>query len=86
MIFSQSLNLSGSSEICFRGRCPQVGWQRVFGGQVIGQALAVTTRSLRLAECAHEPGYHRRGAEPFAAGGIEDAARDRRSVQVVEAP
>src|SRR6266511_1622656 len=23
----------------FRGRSPQVGWQRVFGGQVIGQAL-----------------------------------------------
>ena len=22
----------------FRGRSPQVGWQRVFGGQVIGQA------------------------------------------------
>ena len=21
----------------FRGRSPQVGWQRVFGGQVIGQ-------------------------------------------------
>jgi hypothetical protein len=69
-----------------RGWCPQVGWQRVFGGQVIGQVLAVTTRSLRLAKCAHEPGHHRRGAEPFAAGGMQDAARDRRSVQVVEAP
>jgi acyl-CoA thioesterase-2 len=30
----------------FRGRCPQVGWQRVFGGQVIGQALVAATRTV----------------------------------------
>src|SRR6201998_1988294 len=29
----------------FRGRSPQVGWQRVFGGQVIGQALVAATRT-----------------------------------------
>ncbi len=31
----------------FRGRSPQTGWQRVFGGQVIGQALVAATRTGR---------------------------------------
>jgi acyl-CoA thioesterase II len=30
----------------FRGRSPQSGWQRVFGGQVIGQALVAATRTV----------------------------------------
>src|SRR5450432_4228478 len=30
----------------FRGRSPQVGWQRVFGGQVIGQALVAAARTV----------------------------------------
>src|SRR2546422_10906457 len=30
----------------FRGRSPQVGWQRVFGGQVIGQALVAALRTV----------------------------------------
>jgi acyl-CoA thioesterase-2 len=30
----------------FRGRSPQVGWQRVFGGQVIGQALVAGARTV----------------------------------------
>src|SRR6202789_3050922 len=30
----------------FRGRSPQVGWQRVFGGQVIGQALVAACRTI----------------------------------------
>jgi acyl-CoA thioesterase II len=30
----------------FRGRSPQVGWQRVFGGQVIGQALVAACRTV----------------------------------------
>jgi len=30
----------------FRGRSPQNGWQRVFGGQVIGQALTAATRTV----------------------------------------
>ena len=33
----------------FRGRSPQVGWQRVFGGQVIGQALVAACRTLDAA-------------------------------------
>src|SRR5690348_12261070 len=30
----------------FRGHSPQTGWQRVFGGQVIGQALVAATRTV----------------------------------------
>ena len=30
----------------FRGRSPQVTWQRVFGGQVIGQALVAACRTV----------------------------------------
>src|SRR6266508_1566531 len=30
----------------FRGGSPQVGWQRVFGGQVIGQALVAACRTV----------------------------------------
>ena len=30
----------------FRGTQPQVGWQRVFGGQVIGQALVAACRTV----------------------------------------
>src|ERR1044072_356203 len=30
----------------FRGRSPQVGWQRVFGGQVVGQALVAASRTV----------------------------------------
>ena len=33
------LDLEPLEENLFRGRSPQVGWQRVFGGQVIGQPL-----------------------------------------------
>jgi acyl-CoA thioesterase-2 len=31
----------------FRGRSPQVGWQRVFGGQVVGQALVAACRTVQ---------------------------------------
>ncbi|NJO54584.1 MAG: acyl-CoA thioesterase II [Bacteroidales bacterium] len=30
----------------FRGRSPQVGWQRVFGGQVVGQSLVAACRTV----------------------------------------
>ena len=33
----------------FRGRSPQAGWQRVFGGQVIGQALVAACRTVDAA-------------------------------------
>src|SRR6185503_17968695 len=40
------LDLEPLEENLFRGRSPQVGWQRVFGGQVIGQALVAGARTV----------------------------------------
>jgi len=37
----------------FRGNSPQVGWQRVFGGQVIGQALMAAQRTVNGDRFAH---------------------------------
>lgn len=40
------LDLEPLEHNLFRGRSPQVGWQRVFGGQVIGQALVAASRTV----------------------------------------
>ena len=40
------LDLEPLEHNLFRGRSPQVGWQRVFGGQVIAQALAAANRTV----------------------------------------
>src|ERR671928_974713 len=40
------LDLEYLEQNLFRGRSPQVGWQRVFGGQVIGQALVAACRTV----------------------------------------
>jgi acyl-CoA thioesterase-2 len=37
----------------FRGRSPQVGWQRVFGGQVIAQALIAAQRTVDAPLAVH---------------------------------
>lgn len=37
----------------FRGRSPQNGWQRVFGGQVLGQALVAAVRTVEEGRVAH---------------------------------
>src|SRR5690606_22559853 len=39
------LNLEPLDLNLFRGNSPQVGWQRVFGGQVIAQALVAAVRT-----------------------------------------
>ncbi len=40
------LDLEQLEHNLFRGSSPQVGWQRVFGGQVIGQALVAAARTV----------------------------------------
>lgn len=40
------LDLEPLEHNLFRGMSPQVGWQRVFGGQVIGQALVAASRTV----------------------------------------
>jgi acyl-CoA thioesterase-2 len=48
----------------YRGLSPQVGWQRVFGGQVIGQALVAAARTVegRAAHSLHA--YFMREGDP----------------------
>ncbi len=41
-----TLDLEKLEENLFRGTSPQVGWQRVFGGQVIAQALMAAQRTV----------------------------------------
>jgi acyl-CoA thioesterase II len=47
------LDLEVLEENLFRGNSPQSNWQRVFGGQVIGQALVATCRT--VADVAMRP-------------------------------
>ena len=47
------LDLEPLEHNLFRGRSPQDGWQRVFGGQVIGQALVAATRTVEADRKAH---------------------------------
>ncbi len=42
----ETLNLEDIEENLFRGSSPAGGWQRVFGGQVIAQALTAAQRSV----------------------------------------
>jgi len=37
----------------FRGRSPNEGWQRVYGGQVLGQALVAASRTVEADRFAH---------------------------------
>lgn len=37
----------------FRGQSPQIGWQRVYGGQVLGQALVAAARTVDPERTAH---------------------------------
>jgi acyl-CoA thioesterase II len=58
------LDLEPLEHNLFRGLSPQVGWQRVFGGQVIGQALVAAARTVegRGAHSLH--GYFMRPGDP----------------------
>lgn len=61
----ETLNLEPLEVNLFRGRSPQVGWQRVFGGQVIGQALVAALRTVEDDRPAHSlHGYFIRPGDP----------------------
>ena len=49
-VLLDSLDLEYIEKNIYRGESPQVGWQRVFGGQVIGQALAAAQRTVKPEE------------------------------------
>ena len=58
------LDLEPLEEDLFRGLSPKVGWQRVFGGQVIGQALVAAGRTLEDRPVHSLHGYFMRPGDP----------------------
>ena len=59
------LDLETLEHNLFRGRRPQVGWQRVFGGQVIGQALVAAQRTVDPERHVHSlHSYFMRAGDP----------------------
>lgn len=64
----------------FRGRVPQVGWQRVFGGLVIAQALMAGIRTVESKQPHSMHGYFLLGGDPNVPIIYEvDRIRDGRS-------
>src|SRR5690349_11090266 len=59
------LDLEPLEENLFRGRSPQQGWQRVYGGQVLGQALMAAVRTVPPERVAHSlHAYFLLGGDP----------------------
>ncbi|MBL4695605.1 MAG: acyl-CoA thioesterase II [Rhizobiaceae bacterium] len=75
------LDLEPLEENLFRGQSPDVGWQRVFGGQVIGQALVAAQRTVDEDRKVHSlHGYFMRPGDPKVPIIYEvDRIRDGRS-------
>ena len=58
------LDLEPLEHNLFRGRVPQVGWQRVFGGLVISQALVAAHRTVETGEPHSLHGYFLLAGDP----------------------
>ncbi|MGE0501085.1 MAG: acyl-CoA thioesterase II [Rhizobiaceae bacterium] len=59
------LDLETLEHNLFRGRSPKVRWQRVFGGQVVGQALVAAQRTVDNDRHVHSlHGYFMRPGDP----------------------
>ena len=64
----------------FRGHSPDDGWHRVYGGQVLGQALAAASRTVEGRVCHSFHTYFLRAGDPRVPILYEvDRARDGRS-------
>ncbi|MDQ0317990.1 acyl-CoA thioesterase-2 [Pararhizobium capsulatum DSM 1112] len=64
-VLLKTLDLEKLEENLFRGLSPQVGWQRVFGGQVIGQALVAAQRTVDEGRYVHSlHAYFMRPGDP----------------------
>lgn len=60
-----TLDLEQLEHNLYRGNGPQVGWQRVFGGQVIGQALVAAQRTVEEGRYVHSlHAYFMRPGDP----------------------
>jgi len=75
------LDLERIEQNLYRGESPDVGWQRVFGGQVIGQALVAAQRTVEETRTVHSlHGYFMRPGDPSVPIVYEvDRIRDGRS-------
>ncbi len=60
----KTLDLEPLERNLFRGVSPQDGWQRVFGGQVIGQALVAVQRTVEDRSVHSLHGYFMRPGDP----------------------
>jgi acyl-CoA thioesterase-2 len=59
------LDLEQLEQNLFRGQSPREGWQRVYGGQVLGQALVAAVRTVEEPRAAHSMhGYFLLGGDP----------------------
>jgi len=58
------LDLEPLEHNLYRGLSPQVGWQRVFGGQVIGQALVAANRTVEGRKAHSLHAYFLRAGDP----------------------
>src|SRR3546814_1813373 len=60
-----TLDLEKLEENLYRGSSPQAGWQRVFGGQVIAQALMAAQRTVEKNRFVHSlHAYFMRPGDP----------------------
>ena len=79
----ETLDLEPLEINLFRGRSPKVGWQRVFGGQVIGQSLVAAQRTVDPERRVHSlHAYFMRPGDPenpivYEVDQIRDARRKR---------
>src|SRR6266699_3487872 len=58
------LDLESIEANVFRGVSPKDRWQRVFGGQVLGQALVAASRTVEGRECHSLHAYFLRAGDP----------------------
>ena len=74
------LDLERIEENMYRGHSPDVSWQRVFGGQVIGQALMAAYRTVDGRHCHSLHAYFIRPGDPKVPIVYEvDRSRDGKS-------
>ncbi|MGY9041606.1 MAG: acyl-CoA thioesterase II [Alphaproteobacteria bacterium] len=74
------LDIERIEENLFRGESPSDRWQRVFGGQVIGQALVAASRTVENRVCHSLHAYFLRAGDPKVPILYEvDRSRDGRS-------
>lgn len=85
-LINTTLNLEKIEQLIFRGVSPKNGWQRVFGGQVIGQALVAARQTVKAMDFDNDRythslhGYFLRGGDPTVPIVYEvDPVRDGKS-------